>query len=950
MSDSVGKISLDLEVKSDLGKQISTMSGLIAKNLKSSLNAGTKSMFNSMKNSANDSVKSLDSSIKSTLNKMRSNLKNTMKAVFSSVKSVKMPSFNPVKNISAKSVNIPKINKNRGPPINTEILTSQIQNTTAELDNVNARIEQSKEKLAQLKESFVNTFNQNTKNKINEQILKTEANIIKLINKSDILGFKLADLDSKLAMAGTNIANANIKSLGNSINKVGNKVSGSSNQFEKLSNSMKELGIGSKKTKNNLNGATTQLKMMFRSMITWGMIFPLIIRGITSMATGLLNNLKTNQQFSNSLAQIKSNLMIAFTPIYNAILPAINVLMSALSKLTQFIASFTSTIFGKTFNQSKQATQGLINAKQAMGAYGDAAKKTGKDIKDSLGLAGFDEINTLNSQSDGNDGSGGSSEVPELVTPELETSDVDSKMSELAEKVKKVFSTIFQPFKNAWSKDGLGVISEIKKAIEGTKETFRNFYKVLESPPVQLFIENIARVGLSLGKLALSVYNEFILPIVNWFISILPSAANGLNPILEVVRRFIDYLSSNGELLRWIISLILGVVAGFKTMVILIEVNKWIVKVRETFSLLWALLSANPIILVIAGIVALIAVFVALYTSSETFRTKINELGSAIIDFLAPAFSFLEEKVLEVWNKAIVPFGAALIDFSKTVLLPLVGVIGDVLVIAFNAVIEVIKILWESVLKPLVSFIVDTFIKAIQGIIDIYNAWKPVIQIIIDILLFLWNNVLKPLVNFIIGVFLEVFKSTFNTIGSLIDNLKRIFGGIIDFVTGVFTGNWSRAWQGVRDIFGGIMGSLGTVIKAPLNAVISLINGAISGLNRISVNIPSWIPGIGGSHFGVNIPKVPYLAKGGIIDSPTLAMVGEAGKEAVVPLENNTQGLDLLAGKLMERMPQNNNNTTNKPITLKLEFNLGTLKFAKTICTSLNELGENNGGVIPINL
>lgn len=946
MSDSVGKISLDLEVKSDLGKQISAMSGLIAKNLKASLNAGTKSMFNSMKNSANDSVKSLDSSIKSTLNKMRSNLKNTMKAVFSSVKSVKMPSFNPVKNISAKSVNTPKVNTNRGPPINTEILTSQIQNTTAELDNVNARIEQSKEKLAKLKESFVNTFNQNTKNKINEQILKTEANIIKLINKSDILGFKLADLDSKLAMAGTNIANANVKSLGNSVNKVGNKASGSSNQFEKLSNSMKELGIGSKKTKNNLNGVTSQLKMMFRSMITWGMIFPLIIRGITSMATGLLNNLKTNQQFSNSLAQIKSNLMIAFTPIYNAILPAINVLMSALSKLTQFIASFTSAIFGKTFNQSKQATQGLINAKQAMGAYGDAAKKTGKDIKDSLGLAGFDEINTLNSQSDGNDGSGGSSEVPELVTPELETSDVDSKMSELAEKVKKVFSTIFQPFKNAWSKDGLGVISEIKKAIEGTKETFRNFYKVLESPPVQLFIENIARIGLSLGKLALSVYNEFILPIVNWFISILPSAANGLNPILEAVRRFIDYLSSNGELLRWIISLILGVVAGFKTMVILIEVVKWIEKVKDVL----ILLAANPIILVIAGIVALIAVFVALYTSSETFRTKINELGSAIIDFLAPAFSFLEEKVLEVWNKAIVPFGAALMDFSKTVLLPLVGVIGDVLVIAFNAVIEIIKILWESVLKPLVSFIVDTFIKAIQGIIDIYNAWKPVIQIIIDILLFLWNNVLKPLVNFIIGVFLEVFKSTFNTIGSLIDNLKRIFGGIIDFVTGVFTGNWSRAWQGVRDIFGGIMGSLGTVIKAPLNAVISLINGAISGLNRISVNIPSWIPGIGGSHFGVNIPKVPYLARGGLIDSPTLAMIGETHKkEAVVPLEGDTGALDLIASKLMERMGGSITNT-NKDRAIEIILQLGDLQFARVLIDSINKLTEMNGGECLIRL
>ncbi|MCF0149698.1 MAG: hypothetical protein HUJ77_15035, partial [Clostridium sp.] len=523
MNDSVGKISLDLEVKSDLGKQISAMSGLIAKNLKSSLNTGNKTMFDSIKNSANDSIKSLDSSMKATLNKMRSNLKNTMKSLFSSIKKVNMPSFNPIEAESdSKSVNMPKTNTKRGPPINAEALTSQIQNTAAELDNINARIEQQKEKLAQLKESFRNTFNQNTKNKINEQILKTEASIIKLINKSDILGFKLADLDSRFAMANANTANANINNIGNSTSKAGSKASNSSGQFKKLSNALNTLGIGSKKANNSLSGSNNQLKMIVRSMITWGMIFPIVIKGITAMSTGLLNNLKTNERFSNSLAQIKSNLMIAFTPIYNAILPAINVLMSALSTLTQYIASFTSAIFGKTFDQSKQATQGLINAKQAMGAYGDAAKKTGKDIKDSLGVAGFDEINSLSSQNDsGDDGSGANSEVPQLVTPELETYNVDSKMNELAEKVKKVFATIFQPFKSAWAKDGVGVIAEVKRTIEGTKETFKNLYRVLESPPVQLFIENIARIGLSLGKLALAVYNEFILPMINWFINIL---------------------------------------------------------------------------------------------------------------------------------------------------------------------------------------------------------------------------------------------------------------------------------------------------------------------------------------------------------------------------------------------------------------------------------------------
>ncbi|MGU8530014.1 hypothetical protein ACV3P9_15495, partial [Clostridium perfringens] len=168
--------------------------------------------------------------------------------------------------------------------------------------------------------------------------------------------------------------------------------------------------------------------------------------------------------------------------------------------------------------------------------------------------------------------------------------------------------------------------------------------------------------------------------------------------------------------------------------------------------------------------------------------------------------------------------------------------------------------------------------------------------------------------NFLTGLFTTDWTKSFGVFGNIINAfmrnvenkwnaIKRIFGGIIDFITGIFTGNWSRAWQGVVNIFGGIMNGLGAVIKAPLNTVIGLVNAAISGLNKISFTAPDWLPGgLGGKHFGVNLPKIPYLAKGGIVDKPTQAVVGEAGTEAVVPLENNTGGLNLLANILSERI------------------------------------------------
>ena len=108
-----------------------------------------------------------------------------------------------------------------------------------------------------------------------------------------------------------------------------------------------------------------------------------------------------------------------------------------------------------------------------------------------------------------------------------------------------------------------------------------------------------------------------------------------------------------------------------------------------------------------------------------------------------------------------------------------------------------------------------------------------------------------------------------------------IFSGVIGFITSVFAGDWAGAWNYVVQIFSGIFSSIGAIAKAPLNAVIGLINAAIGGINSLSVDIPEWVPGVGGQHFGVNIPQLPMLAKGGITNGVSIA--GEDGPEAVIP-------------------------------------------------------------------
>lgn len=95
------------------------------------------------------------------------------------------------------------------------------------------------------------------------------------------------------------------------------------------------------------------------------------------------------------------------------------------------------------------------------------------------------------------------------------------------------------------------------------------------------------------------------------------------------------------------------------------------------------------------------------------------------------------------------------------------------------------------------------------------------------------------------------------------DNVKAIFQNIIDFISNVFSGNWSAAWQNIVNIFGNLFGMIVNLAKAPINGVISAINWVLSKINSISVTIPDWVPGVGGKTLGFNIPTIPQLAEGG---------------------------------------------------------------------------------------
>ena len=191
------------------------------------------------------------------------------------------------------------------------------------------------------------------------------------------------------------------------------------------------------------------------------------------------------------------------------------------------------------------------------------------------------------------------------------------------------------------------------------------------------------------------------------------------------------------------------------------------------------------------------------------------------------------------------------------------------------------------------------------------------------------QNILNKVSSWLKKTFCRDWRDVFgNTIGTVLNgfvkivsdimgNAKKILNGIIDFIRGVFTGNWERAWKGIKNIFSGVFSGLKSVAKAPINGIIALINGALSAitsginavkraLNKISVDIPSWVPGFGGKKFGFNFsmssaPRIPMLANGGIATRSTIANIGEAGREAVLPLDRNTEWMNTLADKIAAR-------------------------------------------------
>lgn len=323
---------------------------------------------------------------------------------------------------------------------------------------------------------------------------------------------------------------------------------------------------------------------------------------------------------------------------------------------------------------------------------------------------------------------------------------------------------------------------------------------------------------------------------------------------------------------------------------------------------------AAPVIAAISGIIAVVSI---LGDHLEDIRGIVvnvfGETGGQVFDVFTGKLQGVADFVTGLFSEggvaaALAPLQTAITNlFGEnagaafggvvTILQSIMGVVGQIVTFATGTVKPIIQDVFTFITGTVLPIILQTFTAAAPTIASIISnlgsavmtgmqiigsaiqAAMPIIQGIITVIMTIGSVVVPAL--------LAGFEAFSAGISAVMSAIQGIFQGLITFITGVFSGSWSQAWEGIKQIFGSAFDGLVALCKAPLNAVIAIINKAISGINGLGLTIPEWVPILGGKSFSINIPTLPMLARGGFTDGVSIA--GEAGTEAVISFQRGVR-------------------------------------------------------------
>lgn len=272
--------------------------------------------------------------------------------------------------------------------------------------------------------------------------------------------------------------------------------------------------------------------------------------------------------------------------------------------------------------------------------------------------------------------------------------------------------------------------------------------------------------------------------------------------------------------------------------------------------------------------------------------------------------------------------GLAAFDGAVMILQSVMGVVGQIVTFSETTVKPIIQDAFAFITQTVLPAIVQGFVTAAPTIASVISSLGNAVMTGMQII----GAGVEFAMPFITGLIQTIMTITSVAIpsmlagldvfsqgaASLMENIQSFFNGLISFITGVFTGDWQRAWEGVQQVFGSAFDALADLCKTPINAVIAIINKAISGINSLGLTIPEWVPVLGGKAFSINIPPIDLLANGGFTNGPSIA--GEAGREAVISFRPGVRGSNIdtwmQAGRMLGVNTAQAAQATGTPVSL----------------------------------
>lgn len=421
----------------------------------------------------------------------------------------------------------------------------------------------------------------------------------------------------------------------------------------------------------------------------------------------------------------------------------------------------------------------------------------------------------------------------------------------------QIFLDLQVIFNSFWNEYGKPITEGLIEAIKNLSGNIQNLWNSVVSPVVNNLISVLNKLWNSslqplfkklfdfIGKLVtaiLELWNNVLSPLINWIINTIAPT------VTKVVNTVVDTL---GVLLKGVfdtVGFILDALGGLIDFIVGVFTGDWERAwngIKDFFEGIWN------------------AILTILKTVWDAIVTLINGKLDAIWTAVTTIFSTLAEWISALWNGLCAALTTLFSNFWNWIKTTLDGLINTV----------------KGWIDGLAKFLTNTF-NAIKSTFEtIMNAIKNIVSTVTTAIKNFFSSMAEGVKNIVNGMKTSVVN-IFNTIKSTLTN-------VVDNIKSKVTTGFTNMKTAVINVFNGIKDG----IKAPINAIIGFINGLVSGvvkgingmigaLNSLSFDVPDWVPGIGGKTFGFNIgkisaPQIPYLANGGVITSPTVAMMGE---------------------------------------------------------------------------